>query len=387
MKLGIGIPTINRYDLLSEALVKYEEIYKGYSFIILDNGHQNIPRTDWYDVIETEWNYGVARSWNVLIEELIKKDCTHFLILNDDVVFDKKIEEITDYIKNNPNGLYHSSFGFCVFLTNTKVLKEVGKFDILFYPMYYEDNDYSFRCLLENSPAIKTEFFDPISFKHSKSTEKSPELNNAFDLNTLNYKLKWGGMPGKETFYDIFGGSHTYGGPFILREYNFVKHKKTNLSEHTETILKYALNSETIIDAKTETGIMFRVLAASGKKITTYDKEFYPLIFNLIETYRSLKVDIVFKNTDILDSEIDSTDLLCINEINTNKELSEILLKFEEKINKYIIITNTEFYGFQGEDGKPGLLNSISQFLIIKPNWKILETKKEGNGLTILQRI
>lgn len=38
MKLLIGIPTINRADLLNAALEKYQECYSNVDILIIDNG-------------------------------------------------------------------------------------------------------------------------------------------------------------------------------------------------------------------------------------------------------------------------------------------------------------------------------------------------------------
>jgi len=43
MNFCILIPTINRADLLMEALPVYKEVYPNVKVYILDNGHQKIP--------------------------------------------------------------------------------------------------------------------------------------------------------------------------------------------------------------------------------------------------------------------------------------------------------------------------------------------------------
>ena len=384
MKLGIGIPTINRYDLLKEALVEYEKIYKRYPFIIIDNGHQDIPRTDWYDVIETDWNYGVARSWNLLIDELIKKDCTHFLILNDDIIFNKTPEEIFNFIQVEPNQFYTAAVTFDVFLSNIQHYKKVGKFDVLFYPMYYEDDDYKFRSLLANVPVIKDSFFNPVEDVRHKTCDKDTSLKALFGLNTLNYKLKWGGVPEEETYYELFGGSKVYGGPYILKEYNFARYEKSEINEHIDTLLEYSIECNHITELNTNTGVALRAFVASGNTIHTYDPIFRPFIYNLIEIYKNLKVKIEFFNLE--PEKIEVTDLLFINNAKTYDKLSQLLNKHSENVMKYIIIHNTELFGFKGEDDGPGLLNAIFTFLAKDTNWKQRKEFKNNNGLIILER-
>ena len=70
LKFAIGIPTINRNDLLQEALNKYAETYPDTDIFIIDNGNQRVcsphPKTEIY--VATA-NYGVAKSWNYLAHD------------------------------------------------------------------------------------------------------------------------------------------------------------------------------------------------------------------------------------------------------------------------------------------------------------------------------
>jgi GT2 family glycosyltransferase len=43
--VALGIPTINRADLLQEALEVYKETWYGRHVYVVDNGHQNITLT------------------------------------------------------------------------------------------------------------------------------------------------------------------------------------------------------------------------------------------------------------------------------------------------------------------------------------------------------
>ena len=68
-KIIIGIPTLNRADLLNEALEKYFEDFKDTEIFIVDNGKQNIiTREEKFAIYKPEENLGVAKSWNTIMD-------------------------------------------------------------------------------------------------------------------------------------------------------------------------------------------------------------------------------------------------------------------------------------------------------------------------------
>ena len=64
--IALGIPTINRADLLQEALEVYKETWYGRHVFIVDNGHQTINTTaSNQKVLTMPHNLGVSGSWNL----------------------------------------------------------------------------------------------------------------------------------------------------------------------------------------------------------------------------------------------------------------------------------------------------------------------------------
>ena len=67
---AVGIPTINRADLLNEALAVYAKCWPSLTIYILDNGNQNIvTQSPKQIVLKSSTNMGVAASWNFLAEK------------------------------------------------------------------------------------------------------------------------------------------------------------------------------------------------------------------------------------------------------------------------------------------------------------------------------
>jgi GT2 family glycosyltransferase len=200
MKLCLGIPTLNRYDLLKPTLELYKDNFRACDMLILDNGRQQIPERPYYHIINMQRNLGVAKSWNVLSEALYANGNTHVCLLNDDVVWHKNKYEVEQFLKENPGDFYMGSYAaFTIFIMPQETYKTVGPFDPIFYPAYYEDNDYVYRLKLKNKKIIQNSFFDADVFRCSETLKKDPSLENNNE-NRQNYIAKWGGGPGEEKF-------------------------------------------------------------------------------------------------------------------------------------------------------------------------------------------
>jgi len=198
----VGIPTINRADLLNEALPKYfEDFYKNDIFII-DNGKQNIiKREEKFHLLQTDKNFGVAKSWNTIIDKAIELGYQRVLILNDDVYLGKHRKEIESLIEKYYHAdIIHSTKHFCAFIISTFAYQMYGGFDEKFYPAYFEDKDYLYRLKIEGGFSVESEELVPEIYRNSMTIKKDIELNNNFPLNEKLYISKWGGLPSHETF-------------------------------------------------------------------------------------------------------------------------------------------------------------------------------------------
>lgn len=199
---AIGIPTINRVDLLEETLLKYKDDFPNTDIFIMDNGNQvwtikdQLPSN--FHFINNEKNIGVAASWNRLLNRIFEKH-EYALIINDDVYFGKKESEVMSFILTE-HRLFSTTTGtWCNFIINWDLYNHIGDFDEKFFPAYFEDNDYAYRLKLEGVKPIQHEFLNPEIFRNSMTIQKSPELNVNFEKNKQYYIQKWGGLPGEET--------------------------------------------------------------------------------------------------------------------------------------------------------------------------------------------
>jgi GT2 family glycosyltransferase len=209
----IGIPTINRFDLLQESLLDIKAKQPNVEVIIVDNGNQNIEpflKTHGilYHLIENDFNEGVSGSWNQLANYafyLLKYNC--IWIVNDDIVLGK---EQNDMMKFAESVIFENRFvaqdgTWCSFMLPERIFMEVGEFDEEIYPAYFEDNDFAYRLKLAGKPHQHDKALNPVVYRNSMTLKKDYSFNQNFEVNRAYYKRKWGGEPEQETFSTPFG--------------------------------------------------------------------------------------------------------------------------------------------------------------------------------------
>ena len=205
-KIIVGIPTLNRADLLNEALERYFEDFKDTEIFIVDNGNQQIiTREEKFAIYRPESNLNVSGSWNVILDYADKINATHVLMLNDDVVLGRTEHEIKMLIKNNPDVPFiNSLMNWCSFILTIDGYKEIGGFDESYFPNYFNDNDYCYRMRLLGLERLNTSFLNPVIYRNSMTIAKDPSLNNRFMEYRQNYINKWGGLPMEEKYLTEF---------------------------------------------------------------------------------------------------------------------------------------------------------------------------------------
>jgi GT2 family glycosyltransferase len=202
---SIGIPTLNRADLLIPSVEKYIEDFPGVDIHIIDNGKQGLK----FDspnvfVYEQDNNLGVAGSWNELCSIIYnKKDWA--LLINDDVYLGYNTQTVEAVIESSQVGIVQSLLNFSVILLKVNTYVSVGGFDSKFYPAYYEDSDYLYRIKLLGFRQEVDTRLNPMDARVSQTYEKCPEyVNSAMRYNRQRYIDKWGDIPLMEKFTTPF---------------------------------------------------------------------------------------------------------------------------------------------------------------------------------------
>lgn len=205
---AIGIPTLNRADLLNPTLEKYFRQFPDVEIFIVNNGNKKITSRDKnFTIHKSESNYGVAKSWNYLCDQIFKNH-EYALILNDDIEINLNQDDLENFLVNQTFDLVkcQEDFHLCSFaLSKNCFLKH--RFDESFFPAYFEDRDYFHRMKLDNLKLLSHSYLNPIKFINSATISKDggdPSINKNFHGLRKFYMDKWGGMPDQEIFTSPF---------------------------------------------------------------------------------------------------------------------------------------------------------------------------------------
>ena len=200
MRLCIGIPTINRADLLRESLASLAETCPDAHVIIVDNGHQGIDalldevgrRYGRNTLIENAQNKGVAGSWNQLARIAWDHDHAHVWIANDDIVLGRDERQVLEAISRRPERVLRAPEArYASFVLPRAVHHSVGSFDESFFPAYCEDDDYEERLDRAGLPSVTEPLLEPMKFRRMSSSARDGKL---YDYERAKARLivKWG---------------------------------------------------------------------------------------------------------------------------------------------------------------------------------------------------
>lgn len=217
----LGVPTLNRYDLLGRLIASAESgRLKPNTYLIVDNGGQfdaearkmpgvaaALARDARIIVLTPGKNLGVAASWNAILDWATPLPVT---ISNDDIELGEDTLATLDLAIAAHDfviaeGGWNAN-GWCLFAQAARCAELIGPYDENFYPAYYEDLDYERRLKL----AGITPFRAPTIFHHegwaTMRADASHEISSGQGRSNVFFQKKWGGAPSKATFSEPFNG-------------------------------------------------------------------------------------------------------------------------------------------------------------------------------------
>ena len=212
--LCLGIPTINRKDLLKDLLNNLADTLPKIDtdfirIVIIDNGNQNIKSivpgsiADKTTIFIEKENLGVAPSWNKIMDHCFTEyNCGGVSLINDDIVLGSKCLERLGNILQEFNGKFfiNSPYYWSNFTITRQCWEIIGHFDPNYFPAYFEDNDYHRRLHLYEAHIGRTlcvidDELKPAVCRNSSSISKNGQLNKGYHHNAIYFRDKWGGNP------------------------------------------------------------------------------------------------------------------------------------------------------------------------------------------------
>lgn len=253
-------PVLNQHhNLLKWCDAAMSGSVKPDKLLIIDNSGRYLCETIDFgeypvEVLYQDENLGVGPSWNVFLEKTYgKKERLHgknvldlflvdlfgvsgltnnyCIIANDDVfVHSQTIEHLINAAETDENNVFfhgsgHSGNSFSLFLLTELGYHTVGGFDQMFWPGYFEDNDYHRRLRLLGLDIIG---IDEATFDHigsatvaSFTKQQSDVQIERFRRNQMYYQLKWGGIPSQETYTIPYNGNKERVVEVITEKYGY----------------------------------------------------------------------------------------------------------------------------------------------------------------------
>jgi hypothetical protein len=188
----------------------------------------------------------------------------------------------------------------------------------------------------------------------------------------------------------------------ILEKYNQHKSTYSDINEHLETL--YNLGKE--CSHITEMGVRWvsstwPLVYSNPKKMISYDILKNPNIVEVINLCNEYSINYSFEEKDVLQLEIEPTELLFIDTLHTYNQLIKELEIHSNKVSKYIVLHDTEHFGRVDEvvyqhasnvikeapSTKAGLMTAVEDFLLTElgQSWELFRVYKNNNGLTVLK--
>lgn len=159
----------------------------------------------------------------------------------------------------------------------------------------------------------------------------------------------------------------------------------SDINEHCPKLRELASQCDRVTEFGMRHGVStVAILAGQPKRFVTYDQNSDP-IFERLHNVQG-KTLFQFQAADILQIDIDETDMLFIDTRHTRDQLTAELARHAGKVSRWIVLHDTQIFGETGEDGGPGLLVGLREFMTAHPEWSVVYHTQANHGLTVISR-
>ena len=198
----------------------------------------------------------------------------------------------------------------------------------------------------------------------------------------------------------------------MVRNLNYMYHvmcvNPSDINEHLPTIRDLASECDHITEMGVRSAVSAWAWLAGMPKdgLHLYDLKNPKYFINgdpikwITETGAQHNIPVYFTEADVLEIDIEETDLLFIDTWHCYDQLKAELARHSDKAKKYICFHDTTSYAHRNEpltsennwqdkvtDGK-GVWDAVSEFLDAnKDTWELVHRYTNNNGFTIIKRI
>jgi hypothetical protein len=174
-------------------------------------------------------------------------------------------------------------------------------------------------------------------------------------------------------------------------EYLKACNQESDINEHLPVLRSLAKEVSHVTEMGVREGVSTRAFLCENVVLRCYDLYLSGEVNRLFDIAKEQRKNVNYIQTDVLNVEIEETDLLFIDTWHCYDQLVQELKIHSPKVKKYIAFHDTQTYGtrsetFQGKTGSNGLLPAIIEFVIENPEWKFKIHRTNNNGLTVIER-
>jgi predicted O-methyltransferase YrrM len=161
----------------------------------------------------------------------------------------------------------------------------------------------------------------------------------------------------------------------------------SDMNYHLRTLYEYAKKCDHVTEFGVRNGVStMAFLSACPKRLVSYDLFQDVIVVEAFKEAREMGFNYDYKIENILETEIEETDLLFIDTFHSEIQLDKELNLHSGNVRKYIIFHDVETYGWIGEDGGCGILRRILDFITNYKVWKPVHYTRINNGLLVIER-
>lgn len=173
----------------------------------------------------------------------------------------------------------------------------------------------------------------------------------------------------------------------IAEAFESARDTPADINEHCDTLRELAAHCETVTEFGCRYGVStVAMLAGLPKRLRSYDINRTGEVNHLTRLAAESPTKFEFVTGSSLTVDIEPTDMLFIDTLHNAKQLGAELARHADKVQRWIVLHDTEIYGHNGDDGGPGLLVALEAFLKANPEWFIWQHYRNNYGLTVVSR-
>jgi len=196
-------------------------------------------------------------------------------------------------------------------------------------------------------------------------------------------------------------------------EYTKACRNISDINQHLPILYGYAKKCRHVTEMGSRTGVSTRAfLYANPGTFISYDYQYatpephlvkgVQELIALFEECRESGINCKYIGNNVLEVEIEETDMLFIDTYHCYAQLQKELELHAGKVRRYIAFHDTTLYGEVGEgfpfmdpnhpvrtmpmDGSGGIRKAIDEFLAAHKEWKIVHESTDNNGLMVIRR-